>query len=149
MLGTLFPLLAIAMSVNLLLTAHQAPAALADWVSSFVTNKVTFLLMVNALLLLVGCVMDMASAILILSPILLALARVYGVDPVHLGIIMTVNLEIGLLTPPVGINLIVAMSAFKENFGLIVRGVLPFIATMVIGLLVISFVPELSLWLVR
>jgi len=149
MLGTLFPLLAIAMSVNLLLTSHQAPAALAEWMSGFISSKITFLLLVNVLLLVVGCVMDMASAILILSPILLALGKVYGIDPVHLGIIMTVNLEIGLLTPPVGINLLVAMSAFKENFGLIVRGVLPFIAVMIIGLLVISFVPELSLWLVR
>ena len=149
LLGTLFPILAIAMSVNLLLTSHQAPAHLAEWMSSFITNKITFLLLVNILLLIVGCVMDMASAILILSPILLALGKAYGVDPVHLGIIITVNLEIGLLTPPVGINLIVAMSAFKENFSLIVKGVLPFIAIMVFGLLIITFVPALSLWLVR
>lgn len=148
-LGTLFPVLAIALSVNLLLTSHQVPAALTEWISGFVTNKITFILCVNVLLLIVGCVMDMASAILILAPILLVLGRAYGVDPVHLGIIMTVNLEIGLLTPPVGINLIVAMSAFKENFGLIVKGVLPFIGVMIVGLLLISFIPELSLFLVR
>lgn len=148
-LGTLFPVLAIALTVNLLLTSHQVPAALTEWISGFVTNKITFILCVNVLLLIVGCVMDMASAILILAPILLVLGRAYGVDPVHLGIIMTVNLEIGLLTPPVGINLIVAMSAFKENFGLIVKGVLPFIGVMIVGLLLISFIPELSLFLVR
>lgn len=145
MVGTIFPVLAIALSVNLLLTAHQAPAHLADWISGFITNKITFLLAINVLLLIVGCVMDMVSAILILAPLLLALGRVYGVDPVHLGIIMTVNLEIGLLTPPVGINLIVAMTAFREKFGLICRSVLPFIAIMVLGLLVITFVPALSL----
>ena len=145
MVGTIFPVLAIALSVNLLLTAHQAPAHLAEWISGFITNKITFLLAINVLLLIVGCVMDMVSAILILAPLLLALGRVYGVDPVHLGIIMTVNLEIGLLTPPVGINLIVAMTAFREKFGLICRSVLPFIAIMVLGLLVITFVPALSL----
>lgn len=145
MMGTIFPVLAIALSVNLLLTAHQAPAVLAEWIGGFITSKVTFLLAVNVLLLIVGCVMDMVSAILILAPVLLALGRVYGIDPVHLGIIMTVNLEIGLLTPPVGINLIVAMTAFREKFSLITRGVLPFIALMIIGLLIVSFVPALSL----
>ncbi len=145
MMGTIFPVLAIALSVNLLLTAHQAPAVLAEWIGGFITSKVTFLLAVNVLLLIVGCVMDMVSAILILAPVLLALGRVYGIDPVHLGIIMTVNLEIGLLTPPVGINLIVAMTAFREKFSLITRGVLPFIALMIVGLLIVSFVPALSL----
>ena len=149
MMGSLFPILAIALSINLLLTTHQVPAALTEWMAGLITSKVTFLLVINALLLVVGMVMDMASAILILAPILLALGRNYGVDPVHLGIIMTVNLEIGLLTPPVGINLIVAMTAFREDFGLIVRGVLPFIAVMLVGLLAISFIPELSLYLVR
>ncbi len=145
MMGTIFPVLAIALSVNLLLTTHQAPTYLADWIGTFITSKITFLLAVNVLLLIVGCVMDMVSAILILAPLLLALGRVYGIDPVHLGIIMTVNLEIGLLTPPVGINLIVAMTAFREKFGLITRGVLPFIALMLVGLLIVSFVPALSL----
>jgi C4-dicarboxylate transporter DctM subunit len=145
MVGTIFPVLAIALSVNLLLTAHQAPSHLAEWISGFITNKITFLLAVNVLLLIVGCVMDMVSAILILAPLLLALGRTYGVDPVHLGIIMTVNLEIGLLTPPVGINLIVAMTAFREKFGLICRSVLPFIVLMIVGLMIITFVPALSL----
>ena len=148
-LGSLFPLLAIAFSVNLLLTAHQIPSSLASYVSTYVSSKITFILLINGLLLIVGCIMDMTSAILILAPLLLQLGHVYQIDPVHLGIIMTVNLEIGLLTPPVGINLIVAMTAFRENFGLITRGVLPFILLMLVGLLLISFIPELSLYLVR
>ena len=149
MMGSLFPILAIALSVNLLLTTHQVPAALTEWMSGMITSKFTFLIMINILLLLVGMVMDMVSAILILAPILLVLGRHYGIDPVHLGIIMTVNLEIGLLTPPVGMNLIVAMTAFRENFGLIVRGVLPFIVVMLVGLVAITFIPQLSLFLVR
>ncbi|NVO58064.1 TRAP transporter large permease subunit [Rhodobacteraceae bacterium B1Z28] len=101
----------------------------------------------NVLLLIVGCVMDMVSAIVILAPLLVSLGRVYGIDPVHLGIIMIINLEIGLLTPPLGINLIVAMSAFRENFSSIARGVLPFVGLMLVGLLIVSFVPALSLGL--
>jgi len=149
MLGTLFPLLAIAFSVNLLLTSQGVPAALTQWVGSFVSSKITFILLINVLLLGVGCIMDTISAIMVLAPLLLQLGKAYGIDPVHLGVIMTVNLEIGLLTPPVGINLFVAMTAFKENLGLIIKGVLPFIFIMLAGLLLISFVPELTLWLVR
>lgn len=149
MLGALFPLLAIAFSVNLLLTAQEVPGALAAWVSTYVSSKITFILLINVLLLLVGCIMDMTSAILILAPLLLQLGHAYQIDPIHLGIIMTVNLEIGLLTPPVGMNLIVAMTAFQEDFGSIVRGVIPFILLMLMGLLLISLVPELTLFLVR
>ncbi|MBM1457726.1 TRAP transporter large permease, partial [Sulfitobacter mediterraneus] len=148
MMGALFPLLAIALSINLLLTTQQVPGALTEWVSSYVSDKTTFLLIINVLLLLVGCIMDMASAILVLAPILLQMGEAFGIDPVHLGVIMTVNLEIGLLTPPVGLNLIIAMTAFREPFGLIIRGVIPFILIMLFGLLVIAFVPQLSLMLV-
>jgi C4-dicarboxylate transporter DctM subunit len=149
MMGSLFPLLAIALSINLLLTSEQVPAQLADWMSSAVESKTTFLLLMNALLLIVGCVMDMASAILVLAPLLQQMGDTYGIDPIHLGVIMTVNLEIGLLTPPVGLNLIIAMTAFREPFGVIVRGVLPFIALMLFGLLVLSLVPQLSLFLLQ
>ena len=86
---------------------------------------------------------------MILAPIILVLGRSYGVDPVHLGIIMTVNLEIGLLTPPVGFNVIVAMMAFREKFSLIVRGVIPFVLVMLVALGLITFIPEISLFLIR
>lgn len=147
MMGALFPLLAIALSLNLLLTTERAPQMLAAFMIETVESRVAFILMMNLLLLLVGCVMDMFSAIMVLGPILQTVAAGYGIDPVHLGIIMTVNLEIGLLTPPVGIHLFIAMTAFREDFWTIVRGVLPFIAVMLVGLLVISFVPFLSLGL--
>ena len=112
-----------------------------------VESRVAFILMMNLMLLLVGCVMDMFSAIMVLAPILKTVAAGYGIDPVHLGIIMTVNLEIGLLTPPVGINLFIAMTVFREDFRTIVRGVLPFIAVMLLGLVLISFLPILSMGL--
>ena len=147
MMGALFPLLAIALSLNLLLTTERAPQMLAAFMTETVESRVAFILMMNLLLLLVGCVMDMFSAIMVLGPILQTVAAGYGIDPVHLGIIMTVNLEIGLLTPPVGIHLFIAMTAFREDFWTIVRGVLPFIAVMLVGLLLISFLPILSLGL--
>jgi C4-dicarboxylate transporter DctM subunit len=93
--------------------------------------------------------MDIGSAILILAPVLQPLAAAQGIDPVHFGIIAVVNLEIGYLTPPLGLNLIVAMTVFREGFWTICRAVLPFVGLMLFGLLIVAFLPELSLFLVR
>ena len=93
------------------------------------------------MLLLVGCLFDVISAILILAPLLLIPAVAYGIDPVHFGIIMVINLEIGFLTPPLGLNLIVAMTAFKENFLEICRSVVPFIILIFIVLIFVTFSP--------
>lgn len=149
MFGTLFPLVAVAMSLNILLATQQVPDMLAEALTSAIDSKVMFILGLNALLLVVGCFMEMTSAILILAPVLLPTAVAYGINPVHLGIIMVMNLEIGLLTPPVGINIIVAMTAFKEEFWLIARGVLPFVLLMLSVVIFVSLVPEVSMFLVR
>ena len=108
-------------------------------------NPAAFLLGINVFLLVLGCVMDIGSAILILAPILQPLAAAQGIDPVHFGIIMVVNLEIGYLTPPLGLNLIVAMTAFRESFWTICRAVLPFLALMLAGLVTVSLWPGLAL----
>lgn len=149
MLGSLFPVLAIALSLNLLLAAERVPNMLVEWMTRHIESGWTFLVGVNVLLLIVGCFMDVSSAILIVAPLLLPIAVAYGIDPVHFGIIMVVNLEIGFLTPPVGINLIVAMSAFKENFGLLCRSVVPFILIMACGLALITAFPQITMYLVR
>ena len=99
-------------------------------------------------MLLVGTLMEINAAILIMAPIILPLARIYGIDPIHLGIIMVINLEIGLLTPPVGFNLVVAMTALREKFSDVARSVVPFVGMMLVVLIIISFVPELSLMLI-
>jgi C4-dicarboxylate transporter DctM subunit len=109
----------------------------------------SFILVTNALLLVIGCLMDIGSAILVLSPILQPLAAAQGMDPVHFGIMMTVNLEIGYLTPPMGLNVIVAMTAFRESFGDVCRAVLPFIGLMLLALVVVAFWPPLSLFLLN
>ena len=149
MFGTLFPLVAVAMSLNLLLATQQVPKFVAAWMTSIVDSQLMFILGLNIMLLIVGCFMDIISAILILSPVLLSTAQVYGINPVHLGIIMVINLEIGFLTPPVGFNLIVAMTAFKEKFSLIVRGVLPFIILMLAVLVLVSLIPSISLFFIQ
>jgi len=147
--GTLFPIVAIALSLNLLLTAEQVPQSLATWMTETVESKWTFLILLNLFLLAIGCLVDIGAAILMLAPILLPVAMAYGIDPIHLGVIMVVNLEIGFLTPPVGLNLIVAMTAFKEPFLLICRAVLPFLAVMVGVLVLVVAFPELSLVLLN
>jgi len=149
LLGSLFPILAIVLSLNLLLAQQQVPQSMVQWMTGVISDKNAFLIGVNILLLIAGCLMDSASAILILSPLLWPLAEAYGIDKTHFGIIVTVNLEIGFLTPPVGLNLIVAMGAFKENFGFICRAAIPFIVMMLAVLALITWVPDLSLYLLR
>ncbi|HIF88824.1 MAG TPA: TRAP transporter large permease subunit [Candidatus Thioglobus sp.] len=148
LVGTLAPIIAIAMCLNDLLVVEQAPQLLSDWMKANIDSQVYFILGLNAVLLIVGTLMDINAAILILAPIILPLARIYGIDPIHLGIIMVINLEIGLLTPPVGFNLVVAMTALKEKFSDVARSVVPFVGMMLVVLMIISFVPELSLMLV-
>lgn len=148
LVGTLAPIIAIAMSLNILLTAEQAPQLLTEWMQANIEGEIYFLISLNVILLIVGCIMDINAAILILAPIILPIARSYGIDPIHLGIIMVINLEIGLLTPPVGFNLVVAMTALKEKFSDVTRAVIPFVGMMLVVLMIVTFVPELSLFLI-
>ena len=149
LLGMLFPIVAVALSIKTILTIEEIPDALAIWITQATSNPIMFLLAVNLLLLVVGCLFDIISAILILAPLLLAPALAYGINPVHLGVIMVINLEIGFLTPPLGLNLIVAMTAFNENFITICRAVLPFILLIFMVLMVVTYVPATALWFLR
>jgi len=149
LLGMLLPLVAFATSLSVIMDYERVPQAIVAWVQTFIDSRTTFLIAANAILLLAGCVMDVGSAIVILAPLLMPLALVYGVDPVHFGIVMTVNLEIGYITPPVGLNLFVAIAAFKASFSEVCRSVLPFIGVMLFGLVLITAVPSLSLWILR
>lgn len=149
LLGSLFPVLMMALSLNVFLTYQQVPAMIVDLLSQWFESPLAFVAGTNLLLLLVGALMDIGSAILILAPILQPVAQAQGLDPVHFGIMMTVNLEIGYLTPPMGLNLIVAMSAFREDFWVICRAVLPFMFIMLLALVVVALVPSLSLFLLR
>ena len=147
--GTLFPLLAVALSLNLVLTEHQVPGMMVDFMKGITDSPLVFMLLVNGLLLIVGCLMTSGEAILILGPLLAPLAVAYGYDKVMFGIIMIVNLEIGFLTPPVGLNLLVAMSTFKQKFGELVLAAVPFIVLMLGCLALIAWQPWISMALVR
>ncbi|MBL0898583.1 MAG: TRAP transporter large permease subunit [Reyranella sp.] len=149
LLGVLLPLLAIAASLNTVLDYEGVAEGWVNFVKAHVTDKVTMMVGINILLLIVGCLMDAGSAIIVFSPLLLPLATSVGYDPVHFGIIMTANLEIGYLTPPVGLNLIVAMAAFKENFWTVCRAAVPFVILMFLWLVSVIVFPELSLYFVR
>ena len=148
LLGTLFLILILAVSLNKFMTFEDIPQTLVDFMSAMISSKVTFLLVINLLLLIVGCIMDIMSAILVLAPILTPMAIHYGIDPIHFGIIMIVNLEIGYITPPIGINLFVASGIFKENLSTVIKSIVPLIFVLLIGLLLISFIPSISLFTV-
>ncbi len=149
MIGSLMPMLMMAMSINIFMTYEQIPHAMVDVISTMVTDRTSFLLLTMAGLLIVGCFIDIGSAILILAPLLAPLALAQGVDPVHFGIIMIVNLELGYLTPPLGLNLIVAMGVFRQDFWLIAKSVMPFLILMFFVLLLVTFWPALSLYFVK
>jgi C4-dicarboxylate transporter, DctM subunit len=149
LIGGLFPVLLFALSINVFLVYEQVPDRLVTWLGERLTDPVLFIVGVNLLLLAVGCVMDIGSAILILAPVLAPLAVSLGMDPVHFGIMMVVNLEIGYLTPPVGMNLIVAMTAYGQSFRTVCQAVLPFIALLLVGLAIVAVWPDLSLFLLR
>lgn len=149
MSGALFPMLIMAVSINVFLGEKQVPQMAAEWMGSVISSPMSFLIAVNVLLLITGCLVDIGSAILILAPLLAPMAAKMGLDPVHFAMIMLVNLEIGYLTPPMGLNLIVASVAFKESFADCCRAVLPFIGLLLVGLLVVILWPGLSLALVK
>ena len=118
-------------------------------ISNIVSNKITLLIIVNIILLIIGMIMDTTPAILILTPMLLPLMKQYGVDPVHFGVFMVVNLAIGFVTPPLGVNLFVASTIPTIKLEDIIKKVIPFVMVFIVVLLVITFVPQFSLLLVR
>ena len=145
LLGALFPVLMLAFSLNMFLTYQQVPEYMVGWLSEQITDPVVVLISANLFLLVIGCLMDIGSAILVLAPMLAPLLAEQGVSALHFGVMMVVNLEIGYLTPPLGLNLIVAMGVFQEDFWTICRAVLPFVLMMLVCLMFITFIPEISL----
>ncbi len=146
--GSLFPVLAIALSLNIILTEQRVPQMLVSVMQDYISSPIMFMLLVNILLLIVGCLMTTGEAILVLAPLLAPVAAAYGYDKVIFGLIMILNLEIGYLTPPVGLNLIVAMSAFKQPFGRLCVAALPFIILMMACLVMVIWQPWIAMYFV-
>ncbi|RFC62194.1 TRAP transporter large permease [Fulvimarina endophytica] len=125
----------------------QVPAIISDWVIASVSSKIVFLIALNLLLLLTGMFIEAAAAILILTPILLPIAISFGIDPVHFGVIVVVNLAMGMFTPPVGLNLFIVSQISGAGIAQLSRAILPFVVIVFSAVLIVSFWPDLSLWL--
>ncbi|MEW6450144.1 MAG: TRAP transporter large permease [Pseudomonadota bacterium] len=132
-----------------LLTVNQVPAQITAWMQSFNIAPWMLLFAINILLLLVGCVLDPLSAILLLSPLLVPIVKAAGIDTVHFGIVVTVNLAIGLFHPPFGINIFVAQTVLGLKLETIYRGIIPFVIIYLIALGLITYIPDISLVGVR
>lgn len=147
MMGSLFLIIVLAIAFNKFLAEQSIPQYAAQEIQNIVSSKWQFLILVNIFLLLLGCVMDIISAILIVAPLLAPIAMSYGIHPLHFGIMFIVNLELGYLTPPLGINLFVASTVFKRPILEVMKAALPFLLLMLFCLAVIVFFPVLSLGL--
>ena len=129
------------------LTSQSIPQGVASWLTSVTPEPWMFLLAVNLMLLVVGCFMEPNSAILVLAPLFLPVVQKMGIDPIHFGIIMIVNLELGMLTPPLGLNLFVSAGMTGFTLERVVKATIPFMLSMLVFLLVITFVPTISTFL--
>jgi tripartite ATP-independent transporter DctM subunit len=142
-------LIAFASSVGYIMALLQMPAKAAAFFLTLSSDRTVILLMINVLLLVLGCLVDMAPLILICTPILLPVAIKLGVDPVHFGMIMLMNLGIGLCHPPVGTTLFVGCAVGKVSMEQVVREIWPFYGVMLVVLMLVTYIPAISLWLPR
>ncbi|ACO74382.1 TRAP transporter large permease subunit [Laribacter hongkongensis] len=134
---------------SFLMTSEQIPQTMAEWMVGQGMGPILFLLMVNVLLLLAGNVMEPSSIVLIFAPILFPMAMHLGIDPVHFGILIVVNMEVGMCHPPVGLNLYVASGITKMGITELTKAVWPWLLTMLVFLALVTYVPAISLWLPR
>lgn len=149
LVGAILIILGIALGLTNYLITLDVPTIVLDWIQSTTENRVITLIGLNVFLLIVGCLMDIFSAVIIVVPLLLPIAEQFGIDKAHLGIIVLTNLEIGYLTPPVGMNLFISSMKFDRSVVMLYRSVLLFIALLLVALVLVTYVPELSLWLPR
>ena len=142
-------LIGFAAAFGAVMTYMQLPMRITEFFTSLSDNKYVILMYLNVMLLLIGTLMDMAPIILILTPVLLPVTNSLGIDPVHFGMIMMVNLGIGLITPPVGSVLFVASAVSKQKIETVVRAMLPFYGMLLVVLGMVTYIPAISLWLPR
>ena len=147
-IGGVFAILGVAMGLTNYLVDAEVPMKAADWFQSHVHSRILFLLALNLFLLLVGCLLDIFSAISIAVPLIQPISEVFGIDPVHLGMIFLLNLQLGYLTPPVGLNLFFASFRFERPLTEICRDTFPFFLAMLLVVLLVTFIPTLALMFV-
>ncbi|MEZ5275500.1 MAG: TRAP transporter large permease subunit [Opitutaceae bacterium] len=147
LIGGVLLILGVAMGLSYYLTFEMIPDQAVDWVQANIHSKLVFLLVLNVFLLLVGCLMDVFSAIVVVVPLILPMGLAFGIDPVHLGIIFLANLELGYLTPPVGMNLFLSSYRFDKPVLQVARSVIPILLVLLAGVLVITYFPALTTFL--
>lgn len=147
LVGGILIILGVALGFTNYLVDAEIPMKIFELTQKYITSKVMFLVILNIFLLIVGCLMDIFSAIIVVVPLIVPVATAFGVNPVHLGIIFLTNLEIGYLTPPVGLNLYLSSYRFKKSIVRVFVSVVPFLLILLVGLIMITYIPQLSLWL--
>jgi tripartite ATP-independent transporter DctM subunit len=147
--GGILSILALSQALSYYIVDTQAPYHFAQWMQEAISSKYLFLLILNLSLLVVGCLVDIFSAILIVLPLIMPLGAVYGIDPVHMGIIFLVNMEAGFITPPVGLNLFLASYRFRRPFLETSRYVLPFLIIQLAVVFIVTYIPILTTYLTR
>ncbi len=149
MVGAIMIILGVALGLTNYLVQEEVPMKILALIQDHIQSRFTFLALLTVFLLIVGCLMDIFSAIIVVVPLIIPIAMEYGIHPVHLGIIFLANLEIGYITPPVGLNLFISSLAFERPVVQLYRMTIPFLLLMLTALLLITFNEGLSLWLVE
>ena len=145
LVGGILLILCCALGLTNYLVDEEIPMQILEYMQTFLTNKYSFLLFLNIFLLIVGSLMDIFSAIIVVVPLITPIAAEFGVNPVHLAIIFLTNLEIGYITPPVGINLFISSFRFNKPITELYRASFPFLLLLLVALFLITYIPELSL----
>ncbi|MBF8248188.1 MAG: C4-dicarboxylate ABC transporter [Bacteroidetes bacterium] len=148
LVGSILAIVGTALGLTNYLIDAEVPQKLFELVRATITSPMTFLLILNGFLIIVGMMMDIFSAILVVVPLIIPVAMQFGINPIHLGIIFLTNLEIGYLTPPVGLNLFLSSLRFQKPILHITRAVFIFMVLELVALMLITYIPSLSLWLV-
>jgi C4-dicarboxylate transporter DctM subunit len=149
LVGAIIIIIASALGLTNYLIIEEVPQKLFQIIQAYISSKAVFLVLLNLFLLVVGMMMDVFSAIIVVVPLIIPVSRSFGVDPIHLGIIFLTNLEIGYLTPPVGLNLFISSFRFEKSIARVTLATLPYIGILLVALLIITYFPELSLGLIH
>jgi C4-dicarboxylate transporter, DctM subunit len=149
LVGGIFVIICCAKALTYYFVDQEIPQHMLEWMQQYIGNKITFLIVLNIFLIVVGCLMDIFSAILVVVPLIVPIAAGFGIEPLHLGIIFLVNLEMGYSTPPVGLNLFIASFRFNKPVIELYKASVPFLAILFIALLLITYWPTLSTFLVE
>jgi TRAP-type C4-dicarboxylate transport system permease large subunit len=144
LVGSVLILLGTALGVTSWFVDAEVPTILVEWMTTHVQSAALFLLLLNAVLLVLGSVLEMYSAIVVLAPLVAPLGVAYGVDPVHLGVVFLANLELGFLFPPMGLNLFLSATRFQKPLPYVYRKAFPFLLIMSAGVLAITYLPAIT-----